>query len=1202
MKTEDALEIVEKIIDPHRLNDVQALVFCQSWCGKSYQQIALESGYDSDYIKDVGSKLWQLLSKQFGERVTKHNLHSILRHYTERGEGGDSGGNGLAYGVTEPKLCSTHPPLSPHSRQDCTEAIAISQFYGRQQELATVERWILQEECALVAILGMGGIGKTAFSVQLVQQISPQFDRVIWRNLRYAPPLRETLAKLIRFISNSPETPLLRSDRQGVEKLLQSFQQHRCLVIFDNFESLFEPLAFSANLSHGFPLGSYRKGYEGYDEILRQVGELLHPSCAIVTSREKPETIATLEGNTLRVRVLELKGLDETAAQKLLEDKGLKGRPDRATELVRCYHGNPLALKRAATAILELYNGKLSDFLAEKNRLLPGIQSLLEEQFQRLSILEEKVMYWLAIARKPVSVTDLLEEIVPPESKPRVMEALEFLRRRSLIEKTPTGFTQSALIGEYVTERLIEGIYQELVAFNSAHRWLINQYPLIQVDAEEPIETAQIQTILEPLVARLKATYTSQEDLAEQLNLVLVKLRSEMLPPGYAAGNLLNLLTKLKIDLTGADFSDLTVWQADLSEVPLHGVNFSGSNLAKSVFSTRLGDVVAIALNREGSLLATGEKKGIICLWHVKDRQPLRQWKAHEKAIASLGFSGNGNWLASRGLDRQIKVWEVSTGNCRQSWPELSGIASSVAFSRDDRIVAIAQQNRILGCWDVCTGETLYPGSISPNRLLFSLAFTGDRQAIALQNPDLAKVLESREREMGKSLDLSPDTVWAIAFDRGGCLCVGSAEGTISLWHLQDSPCIEGGASKLESEGQQGRDRPGNASNDSPHWAETGGAIASWQGHRGSVSCVAWNADGTLLASSGSDRTLKVWQVATQQCVKSIAGYDDGWESLAVSPDGKWLASGSAIAQIALWNLRTGECEKVLQGHSARVCALAFSADGQLLASSSEDAAIHIWSVGEFQPAIALPGVEYGLRSLAFSPTHNRFACPHRDRTLRIWDVRHTQCWKILPGDGHRIFAVAWSPDGAIVASASDAPAITLWNVETGECLHTLHGHRRAIVNLAFSPDGTLLASASGERTLRIWNVRTGQCFNAFPRDETAISTVAFSPQGTLLASGSADGSLTFCNLTRGMRSFAIQAHTEAITALTFTPDGQTPISASRDATIQCWHLDPTQEIPTPIRTMRLRMPRLYENMNVAGVSGLSETVLTTLKLLGAKE
>jgi DNA-directed RNA polymerase specialized sigma24 family protein len=74
MTIEEALELVEQALDKGRLNNVQELVFRQSWEGQSYEEIARTSSYDLGYIKDVGSKLWRLLSQALGEKVTKHSV------------------------------------------------------------------------------------------------------------------------------------------------------------------------------------------------------------------------------------------------------------------------------------------------------------------------------------------------------------------------------------------------------------------------------------------------------------------------------------------------------------------------------------------------------------------------------------------------------------------------------------------------------------------------------------------------------------------------------------------------------------------------------------------------------------------------------------------------------------------------------------------------------------------------------------------------------------------------------------------------------------------------------------------------------------------------------------------------------------------------------------------------------------------------
>ena len=81
-----ALRIVDRIIEPEQLNGVQELVFRECWSGKTYQEIAADSGYDSDYVRVVGSRLWQNLSLATEEKVSKNNFKSVLKQLAQRGE------------------------------------------------------------------------------------------------------------------------------------------------------------------------------------------------------------------------------------------------------------------------------------------------------------------------------------------------------------------------------------------------------------------------------------------------------------------------------------------------------------------------------------------------------------------------------------------------------------------------------------------------------------------------------------------------------------------------------------------------------------------------------------------------------------------------------------------------------------------------------------------------------------------------------------------------------------------------------------------------------------------------------------------------------------------------------------------------------------------------------------------------------------
>ncbi len=84
MTVDEALALVETVLDYEPLSRVQELVFRQAWEGKSYSEIAQATGYDPDYVKDSGAKLWRKLSQEFGERVKKDNLKAVIRRYLRR--------------------------------------------------------------------------------------------------------------------------------------------------------------------------------------------------------------------------------------------------------------------------------------------------------------------------------------------------------------------------------------------------------------------------------------------------------------------------------------------------------------------------------------------------------------------------------------------------------------------------------------------------------------------------------------------------------------------------------------------------------------------------------------------------------------------------------------------------------------------------------------------------------------------------------------------------------------------------------------------------------------------------------------------------------------------------------------------------------------------------------------------------------------
>lgn len=146
-----------------------------------------------------------------------------------------------------------------YTRQDLREAVDVSTFSGRTSELALLEQWVINEHCRLVALLGIGGIGKTALATKLASQIRHHFEVVIWKSLRDAPPVKAILTNLIQFLSNEQETDttLPKTVSGRIERLLDYLHKNRCLVVLDNAEAI---------LCSGRGAGYYRDGYEEYCE------------------------------------------------------------------------------------------------------------------------------------------------------------------------------------------------------------------------------------------------------------------------------------------------------------------------------------------------------------------------------------------------------------------------------------------------------------------------------------------------------------------------------------------------------------------------------------------------------------------------------------------------------------------------------------------------------------------------------------------------------------------------------------------------------------------------------------------------------------------------------------------------------------------------------------------------------------------------
>ncbi len=128
--------------------------------------------------------------------------------------------------------------LKRERRVDWGEALAVPSFYDREEELATLTQWVVQERCRVASVLGLGGIGKSALAVSLMHRVAAHFEVVLWRSLRDAPACDTLLDDCLQVLAPQPlrEVPASLERRLGL--LLESLREERALLVLDNLEML----------------------------------------------------------------------------------------------------------------------------------------------------------------------------------------------------------------------------------------------------------------------------------------------------------------------------------------------------------------------------------------------------------------------------------------------------------------------------------------------------------------------------------------------------------------------------------------------------------------------------------------------------------------------------------------------------------------------------------------------------------------------------------------------------------------------------------------------------------------------------------------------------------------------------------------------------------------------------------------------------
>jgi WD40 repeat protein len=545
--------------------------------------------------------------------------------------------------------------------------------------------------------------------------------------------------------------------------------------------------------------------------------------------------------------------------------------------------------------------------------------------------------------------------------------------------------------------------------------------------------------------------------------------------------------------------------------------------------------------------------------------------------VQAMAFSGDHRFLVTAGLDNTVKLWDTSTGHQLRTFTGHTFAVNAVAFGPAGRIIASGGTDKTINLWDAASGVVLRKLS-GHTAGINGLAFSPKGDLLASASSDKTiKLWDVASGQLVRTLAGHTDVVNAIAF---------SPDGTIL--------CSAGGTERLPSKSPPDYSiRLWNVATGSQVWTFDG---------RGAGKALAFNPDGSIVASIGTDTTIRLLDVNSgrqKRAMKTPSQYVGG---VSFSPDGKTLASSNSDKGVRFWDVASGQqtgelpsrkgvvvfsrdwqflaftvekeqvwatsgtvaiCEAAsgrklrdLPAHASDVNAVAFGRDAHILASGSWDGRVRLWDLTTGGIARILQGHSYRISSLAFNPDGTVLASGSWDGTSRTWDVAGGRELRTFAGHTQYVNSVKFNPDGKTIASASYDGTIKLWNAGSGTLLRTISPEGAGgtgIFAVAFSPDGRTLASGGLANTVRLWDVATGREQQGSTMNADTTNSLAFSPDGSTLAWGGWGYSVKLWNVA-DRRELPIEGgHDSIISSVAFSPDGKKLISAGLDSKLVLW-------------------------------------------------